>query len=138
MLLDVRPQDAGQHLVELLAVPPAVHVGLARAEGTLAEYPLEEALIVYPDVPRTGPVYLDIRALEQLVNCPLIGEAPAHRGVAWQSLRRSRLSQCRPLLLFTVSLGACRAQNRLRRQAPKDRHNSQAACRASPQRGQFP
>jgi hypothetical protein len=72
VLLDIRPEDASQHLVQLLAVPPAIHVGLAGAEGALREYPLEEALIVYPDVPRTRSVYFDVGALEQLVHCPLV------------------------------------------------------------------
>ena len=56
VLLDVGAQYASQHLVELLAVPPAVHVGLARAQSALAEHALEEALIVDPDVPRTRAV----------------------------------------------------------------------------------
>ncbi len=86
MLLDIVVQDASQHLIQLLAIPPTFHVGLARPQGPLSHDAMKEALVVHADIPRTRAIYFYIARREQFVHGSLVREAPAHRRVVVQDL----------------------------------------------------
>ena len=49
-------QDPGQHLIDSLAVPPPVHVGLTEAEGGFGEDPSVKALIMHLYIPGAIPL----------------------------------------------------------------------------------
>ena len=54
-------------LVELITVPPAVHVRLPETERAVGEQTGEQALVVDPDVPRPVAVDADVGGLGQLL-----------------------------------------------------------------------
>ncbi len=56
ILLDVAAENARKHLIELVAVPPAVHVGLAGSQRSVAEDTMKQPLVVYAHVPRTRSI----------------------------------------------------------------------------------
>jgi len=82
-----------EQLVELLAVPPAVHIGLAQPERALGEHTGVEALVVHLDVERafaveahTGMVEQPLRLAAQTV--PRIASAAylgIHDQLRWSS-----------------------------------------------------
>src|SRR5262249_31307806 len=74
LVLQARGEDFRERLVELSAVPPAVHVRFAEAEGPVSEHPPEEALVVDAQVEGAESVDLDVGLLEQL------GDAAARDG----------------------------------------------------------
>lgn len=55
-------RDSVEELIEILALPPAVHVALAETQGTLVQDAVEEIGVFDADVPRTRTV--------DLVVCP--------------------------------------------------------------------
>lgn len=57
VLIQVRGEDAGEHAGQVVAVPPAVHVGLAEAERAVRENPCVEPFVVHTQV--AGPVAVD-------------------------------------------------------------------------------
>ena len=67
MARQVGALGAAHELVELIAVPPAVHVRLAEAERAVGEHALEHALVVDLDVPRPVAVDADVGGLGQLL-----------------------------------------------------------------------
>ena len=52
-------------LVERIAVPPVVHVGLAEPERPVGQHALEHPLVVDPDVPGAITVDADVGALRE-------------------------------------------------------------------------
>jgi len=65
VLVQVDPQDAVEELIERVAVPPAVHIGLARRERPARQHPSVEAVVVYLQIPGTIAVQLDIGSLKK-------------------------------------------------------------------------
>jgi hypothetical protein len=65
---DARPGDTIDHLIERLAVPPAVDVGLADAEGAVAQHAGVHARIVNLDVPGRVAADADARAGQHLAH----------------------------------------------------------------------
>src|SRR5690606_23493662 len=63
--VDTGSEDPGDHLVDRVAVPPAVHVGLADADRALLEDAAVEPLVVDPHVPRPVATGHDVGRLEQ-------------------------------------------------------------------------
>ena len=59
-------QDPGHRLVERVGIPPAIHVGLAEADGALGEDAGVEPLVVNLHIPRLGAVDLNAHVVEQL------------------------------------------------------------------------
>ena len=53
--------------IEIVAVPPAVHVALADGERAIAEDAGVEAVVMDPDVPGTRAVDLDVGLLEEVL-----------------------------------------------------------------------
>jgi hypothetical protein len=62
-------QPAG-HLVDALAVPPAVHVGLAQAQGALAQHPREEVRVMDAQVLGSIAIEAHAGAFQQLFDDP--------------------------------------------------------------------
>ena len=86
MFVDVVAEDARQHFIQLIAVPPAVHVGLAHTQSPLPEDPVEKALVVHANIPSTRAVDFHIATGEQFVDRSLVGKTPAHRRMVAQYL----------------------------------------------------
>ena len=59
-MLEPGAQHAAEELVETLAVPPSVHVGLAQAQRALCQNAPEQALVVHLDVPRVRAADPDV------------------------------------------------------------------------------
>lgn len=66
--LDVLAQQTRQALVQRRAVPPAIHVCLAEAQGAIRQHTGIEAFVVNLDVPRTVTVDTDIRAFQEFLD----------------------------------------------------------------------
>src|SRR5208337_3568413 len=58
-------EDARHQLVQLVAVPPPVHVGLPERQGTACKHPAVEIVIVHVEVPRPVSVYPDVRNFQE-------------------------------------------------------------------------
>ena len=84
-MLDIVREDARDELVRPVAVPPAVHVGLAQGEGSAGEDAAEEIGVAHPEIPGTLPVHFDVRDFQDFpgdalraVHCRL----PIHNNAA--------------------------------------------------------
>src|SRR5208337_2846943 len=60
LVLKLSPLGFGEEFIELLDVPPAVHVRLAQAKLAVAQRALVESLVVHLEVPRVGAIQLDV------------------------------------------------------------------------------
>ena len=77
-IADVGVGGAGGEFVEGVAVPPALDVGLAEAEGALGEDAAPEAGVVDAEIPRAVAVDADIRPVEQFPEAVDIGRHCIH------------------------------------------------------------
>ena len=58
--IQLRPQDVGEEIVELVRIPVAVHVGFSQAEAAARDDPLQHVRRMKLDVPGAGPIELDV------------------------------------------------------------------------------
>ena len=74
-------QDAVEHLVDLLTVPPAIHVGLAHAQALVPDYARVPAVIIDLDVPGIRSIQIKTGGFRNLSNCLVHDEnRPLFRG----------------------------------------------------------
>ena len=64
--VDAAPDRTVAKLLEIVAIPPRLHVGLTEAQRAFAEHPAEEPLVIHPDVARPHAVDFDIRLGEEV------------------------------------------------------------------------
>ena len=77
-VLDAEADDAGHSLVQLLRVPPTVHVRLAEAERALGEHAREQPVVVDLDVAGLRAIDRDSGGVEQTL-CSVLVFAVRHR-----------------------------------------------------------
>ena len=56
------------HLVKCVAIPPALHIGLAKREGAAGKEARKEARIVHLNVPGAGAVDFDVGRAEKILD----------------------------------------------------------------------
>ena len=122
--VDVVRQQAEQHAVEIVDVPPAVHVRLAEPERTLRENAAEEACIVHARIPGRGAtgarvVETQARVLEQAFDTP--AERMRRHGGRRGDPRRLSRRGTRP---GTRAPRAAAALRRARRRSACHRHTA--------------
>ena len=61
LILQMRVKGLTKHHIQLVAVPPALEIGLARSERPLPKHPFIQAFIMNPDIPGTVSPNPDIR-----------------------------------------------------------------------------
>ena len=69
LLVQPRPQDAGDEFVHLVAIPPAIHITLAQAQTAARQDAVKCVRVVHPHVPRPAAPDPDIGRGQQ-VTCP--------------------------------------------------------------------
>src|ERR1700746_1551660 len=65
-LLQFGTNGAATHLIQRIAVPPAVHIGFAEAERPGSQYSAKEARIMHPYVPGASAVDANVREREKI------------------------------------------------------------------------
>ena len=61
LILQMRVKGLTKHHIQLVAVPPALEIGLARSERPLPKHPFIQAFIMNPYIPGTVSPNPDIR-----------------------------------------------------------------------------
>ena len=82
MSVDLEAEQLVNEGVQRLGVPPAVHIGLAEAERSMAEDATVEPVVMYLNVERPVTVDLDTRLFQQ------IGEVTLWTGIHHANPRR--------------------------------------------------
>jgi hypothetical protein len=84
-LADVGAEQAGEHLDEVVALPPAVHVALAEPELAVGQQPCPQAVVVYSQAPWLVAANRHSGALEKLkTRVPCIA---THRAIEADDLK---------------------------------------------------
>ena len=55
-------------LIEPIGVPPTLHVRLPESKRSLSQDAIVESIVVYQDIPRLGPIDVDLSLFEQSLN----------------------------------------------------------------------
>jgi hypothetical protein len=82
--LEPGADGAATHFIERRAIPPALHVGLAKRKRATSEDVREKGRGMNLDVPRAGAVDLDVRCAKKILDyppfrCHRTPEAECHR-----------------------------------------------------------
>src|ERR1700757_1287983 len=65
MILESGVNGAATHLIQRIAVPPAVHVGFSETECPRSQDPIKEMPVMHPNVPRARAVDANVRGREK-------------------------------------------------------------------------
>lgn len=69
--IDPSPECPAAHLVQGIAIPPAIHVGLPQTQCAFRENARIESSVVNPEIPWTVSVDRDVRASQNRLKAPL-------------------------------------------------------------------
>jgi len=71
LLIDAAGENSEKQLFEIVALPPALHIGLSKAEVSLENRFSEHTAVKNPDVPGVSAVDGDVRSIEKVFESSL-------------------------------------------------------------------